>query len=198
MQQYKVVTPPATEPCSLAELRQHMRVFVQDDNEDAYIASLGKTARELLEAKVCRSLVTQTLDAKLDGFPTTDDRAPQTIKLLYPPLQSISSINYIDPDGVEQTLSPSTYAVAEGTPGLVARLANSWPSTSDRPGSVTVRFVAGYGDADDVPEVAKLCVKIMAAHWYDRREPIVTGTIVATLPFMLDSLAASLFWGSYP
>jgi uncharacterized phiE125 gp8 family phage protein len=193
--QYDVVTPPSVEPVSLDELKRHCRVFTDDSGEEAYLAALGKAAREYLEARTCRSFVTQTLDAALDGFP---ESSSLPIKLLYPPLQSVASITYVDGGGSTQTLSPDDYIVIAGTPGLVISASGkSWPSTADRPGSVVVRFVAGYGDtAADVPETAKLLVKIMTAHWFDRRAPVSEASS-NPVPFMLDTLAASLWWGQY-
>jgi uncharacterized phiE125 gp8 family phage protein len=195
MKEYKVVTPPSVEPVSLAELRQHMRVFAQDDDEDAYITALGKAAREYLEVRTCRSFVTQTIDATLDGFP---ESSSLPIKLLYPPLQSVESVSYVDGDGATQTLAEGDYTVVSGTPGLVMpAFGKSWPAASVRPGSVVVRFVAGYGDdADSVPETAKLLIKILAGTWYDRREA-VSDVAATPVPFMIDTLAASLFWGCY-
>jgi uncharacterized phiE125 gp8 family phage protein len=196
---YKVVTPPSIEPVTLDEAKRHARVFVQDGDEDAYIGGLIKAAREYLEAKVCRSFISQSIDATLDGFPSTKHGDDPSIKLLYPPLQSITSISYVDPDGNSQTLDSSKYVAAAGTPGLVTPASGTcWPSTSDRPGSVTIRFVAGYGDEPaDVPEVAKLCIKILAAGYYDRREP-VSDVALSPVPFLVESLSASLWWGSYP
>jgi uncharacterized phiE125 gp8 family phage protein len=196
MKEYKVVTPPSVEPVTLDELKRHCRVFTDDDGEEAYLTSLGKAAREYLEVRTCRSFVSQTIDAALDGFP---ESSSLPIKLLYPPLQSVTSITYVDGSGATQTLAEGDYTVVSGTPGLVTpAYGESWPATSDRPGSVVVRFVAGYGDAAAVPEAAKLCIRWLVGQWYEQRQPITTGTIVAETPYMLDALAASLFWGSYP
>jgi uncharacterized phiE125 gp8 family phage protein len=208
--QYKTTTPPAVEPVTTAEAKTHARIFVVDAAEDAYVDSLIAAAREKLEGDVCRAFVTRSVEARLDAFPdppidyaTSLGRfAPPTapIALLYPPLQSVESISYVDADGVTQTLDPADYVVTPGTPGTIAPApGKAWPTAIDRPGAVTIAFTAGFGaDATAVPEVAKLVVKILVAHWYDRREPIVTGTIVAQVPHMVDALSDSLRWGSYP
>lgn len=219
MPKYKVVSPPVLEPVTLAEAKQHARLYVDDGTEDAYVSSLVTAAREKLEATVCRAFITQTIQATFDGFshcshgdydgvslwrsrfgvPFQHIRA-DAIQLLYPPIQSVDSITYVDANGDTQTIDPGDYQVNVGTPGSVSPASGkSWPTPANLPDSVRVTFKAGYGDsATDVPEVVKLVVKIMVAHWYDRREPIVTGTIIAQVPFMVDALSASLRWGEYP
>jgi uncharacterized phiE125 gp8 family phage protein len=207
--QYTITTPPAVDPVTLAEAKQHARNFIDDDADDAYMTSLIVAAREKLEGSVCRSFITRSVEARLDGFPATgrtsatylgrSSTSAEPLRLLYPPLQSVESITYIDADGDERTLDPAAYVVVPGTPGIVAPAPGaSWPATIDRPGSVVVAFTAGYGDDPaDVPEVAKLVIKILVSHWYDRREPIAAGSF-ATLPFMVDALSDSLRWGEYP
>jgi uncharacterized phiE125 gp8 family phage protein len=78
MKEYKVVTPPSVEPATLDELKRHCRVFTDDSGEEAYLTALGKAAREYLEIRTCRSFVTQSIEATLDGFPSSS----QPIKLL--------------------------------------------------------------------------------------------------------------------
>jgi uncharacterized phiE125 gp8 family phage protein len=193
---YKITTPPAADPVALAEARNHARVFVDDDQVDALLTGYVKAATAKLEGLVCRSFVARQVLAILDGFPCEG----RPIRLLYPPLASVESITYLDGSGIQQELDPSAYDVeADTTPGLIHPAAGkSWPSALRREGSVRVAFTAGYGDASAVPDVAKLCIKIMAAHWYDRREPIVTGSVVADVPYMIDALADDLRWGRYP
>lgn len=189
-----VVTPPSIEPVTPAEAKLHARIFYDDD--DALISSLITAAREWLEARVARAFITQTLE-------DTRYVAPGTrIRLLRAPVQSVASVTV---NGT--TLDPSAYTVDPGTPGWVtipdatlASLAPSpigWlPSAAPSGQTVVIRYVAGYGDdATAVPETAKLIIKILASHLYNRREPIVTGTIVAEVPFTVEALCDPLRWG---
>lgn len=203
MSEYRITTEPAEEPVTLAEARRHCRVFVEDADEDAYIQALVVAAREWVEAAVCRAFVTRTVEVRLDRFPsecggltyvgrfpvfhTGDDR----IELLYPPLQSVTSIVY-GADSI--TLDPSEYEVTPGTPGVV-RPVGSWPTTE---GPIIITFQAGYGLAADVPQRAKLALLMLVAQWYEARQPIATGTIVAQIPFTVNALLASLRYGQYP
>ena len=82
------------------------------------------------------------------------------------------SVVYIDTDGATQTVSSSVYDVdIDQEPGRL-RLAysESWPSDRrSTPNSVIIRFVAGYGDADAVPETIKAAIKLLVGHLYEHR-----------------------------
>lgn len=200
--EYRIVEQPESEPVTLAEARRHARVFVEDADEDAYLGALIVAARELVEAATCRSLVTRTLEVRLDAFPsectprTYGGRFPAfhaggrpAIRLLYPPLQSVASIVY-GPDSA--TLDGGAYEVVPGTPGLVLPT-TSWPSE----GPVEVTFTAGYGAAEDVPQVAKLAQLMLICQWYENRQPVSSST-VAQLPYAVEALLGALKWGAYP
>jgi len=57
--------------------------------------------------------------------------------------------------------------------------------------AVTVRFVAGYGDAGDVPQAIKQAILILIAHWYEQRDPVEAGNIAPIMvPLMVTTLLA--------
>lgn len=115
------------------------------------------SARVAAEKELKRYLITQTLDAKLDRFPCAADADYPDI--LLPPLQSVTSITYVDTDGATQTLATNQYtldASSTATPSRIAPAYNcSWPSTRAQNSAVTIRFVAGYGTAAQVPSTVK-------------------------------------------
>lgn len=110
------------------------------------------SARIMAEQKTRRALITQTLDLYLDQFPGWEQ------VLLKPTVQSITSITYVDDNGITQTLAASEYLAdttsepARVTPafGIV------WPSTRYQTNAVKIRYVAGYGaTAASVPACVK-------------------------------------------
>lgn len=170
-----LVTAPTPEPLTRLELEQQfLRVTTSDEEE--LLDSLIVVARERAELETGRALCTQTWDYKLDEFPLTD-----SIELPLAPLISVTSVKYVDVDGVEQTWSSANYTVdAPAGPyankGRVIRNydVTSWPDVRTQRLAVTVRFVAGYGDADDVPEQVKHAMKLMIGHWYENRQDVST------------------------
>lgn len=130
-----------------------------------------------------RALVTQTWDLFLDRFPCA-------IVLPLPPLQSVTSVTYLDNTGASQTLATNQYRV--DTARVPARITPAygvtWPNTYGVPNAVTVRFVAGYGAPAAVPGPIRLGLTMLAAHFYEHREPVLVGTIQARLPFHVEAL----------
>lgn len=162
--------------------------------------------RERAEAITGRAFITQTWEQVLDAFPPctphmggdnsarmADASELSGIKLGRPPLQSVTSIKYIDENGVQQTLDSSLYTVdKDSEPGWVFPApGQSWPATKTIQNAVRVRYVAGYGDAAAVPAAIKLWIHAHLANSYRNREAVVVGASVAELPYvesLLDGL----------
>lgn len=125
-------------------------------------------AREDVERRTKRALITQTWDLFLDAFPCGD-----VLELPLPPLQAVVAITYVDGSGVTQTLATSVYQVDTSTPlgRVILNYGQAWPLTYAQRNAVTVRFRAGYGDAASaVPEKAKAAMKLLIADLALNRE----------------------------
>jgi uncharacterized phiE125 gp8 family phage protein len=176
---YVLTTPPAAEPLTLADAKLHLRIETGDTAEDALVTSAVQAAREYAEEATGRALVTQGWTLTLDAFPARGG----VIALERAPVQSVTSVTYLDAAGVSQTLTAGTDYVVD-TASQPARVAlapdASWPSTqSGRINAVTVVFVAGYGVAADVPEILKGAMKLHVGDMHEHREETLIGTIVA-------------------
>lgn len=150
---------------------------------DPELNALIRTARVAAEGYTRRALVTQTWDLKLDRFPCWTIHVPK------PTLQSVVSITYVDTNGATQTLDPSTYLVdTSSTPARITPVFGGiWPVTLYQNNAVTVRFVAGYGLAADVPDGIKTWMIVRIKHLFDNPDAVVLqgGTKVAEMPRML-------------
>jgi len=52
-----------------------------------------------------------------------------------------------------------------------------------------VRFVAGQGDdVTDVSEIDRMAVRLLVSHFFELREPMITGTIISEVPMGLRSI----------
>lgn len=195
----RTVTPPAVEPVSIDDLKLHLRL--DGDDENAYLAGLIAAARRSCESFQNRAYITQTLRLTADAFPLYRDGlyhfASRSVRgqdagILLPraPLQSVSSITYVDEAGVTRTLASTEYLVDnQSDPGRVApAYGKYWPATRGQMNAVAVTFVAGYGAAADVPGEIALAIKMLVAHFYENRELAVIGTIVNELPMGVSSL----------
>lgn len=149
---------------------------------DPELVALIKSARLMAEQELHRYLITQTLDAYFDTWPVCDGRH----KIVLPPLQSVSSITYLDTNGDEQTLAADQYVVdAKSQPARITPAYGvSWPSLREQTNAVTVRFVAGYGAAaSSVPQCIKQWMLVRIKYMYDQRDPVNIGNIVTEFPY---------------
>lgn len=178
----RLITAPSAEPVSLETAKLHLRVDYSTD--DTLIASYIKTARELGEGLARRSFVTETWELVQDDFP-----ADGILKLPRPPLQSVSSVKYLDENAVEYTWTD--YVVdARSEPGVISF--NSTPSvTLYDSGAVAVRFVAGYGNASDVPSSIVQAILLTVGFWYENREAI--GTLPSNAVYLFINERSSWF-----
>ena len=111
-----------------------------------------------------------------------------------PPLQSITSITYVDEDGATQTLATSVYSVDAPTGPTCARgriypkYEQEWPTTRCEPGAVTVTFVAGYGTTGaSVPARLKMGMLYDIGTLYEIREDHIIGQGYTVTPVPIGS-----------
>lgn len=166
-----LITPPATEPITLAEAKAQCKV--EHALDDDLITTLIQTYRERAEHETGRALITQTWELSLDAFPEAEIELPK------PNVVSITSVTYLDSAGVLQTISGANYTLdAAAIPGWVLPAVNyTWPTSQDVANAVKVRFVAGYGAAAAVPAAIKTWIKLQIGAAYANREAFVRGNV---------------------
>lgn len=149
------------EPVTVSEMEAQLRVSAGIDT--ALINSNIKAARMMVEEDTDRSLITQTWRVTLDTWPSCE-----VIFLPRGPVQSVTSLKYIDTNGEEQTLNVSNYKVFKK--GDIARITpeNSWPSIKDQKEAIEVVYVTGYGLEATVPAWAKEAIKAKATELYEQ------------------------------
>lgn len=187
-----LVTGPALDPVSLSEAKAHCRVEIAED--DGLLAGYLLAARMHVETYLRRALITQTWDLLIDNdWPEVcvNGVRQNRITLPVPPLQSVTSVQYIDSNGTTQTLASDQYVVStkrhEGV--IDPAYGATWPSVRDQVDAITVRFVAGYGSsASDVPEPIRQAILLLVGHWYENRETVNIGNITSELPFTCEAL----------
>ena len=164
---YQIITEPATEPITLAEAKEHLRVDFSD--EDDYITALITTARKYCEDYTNRVFITQTWRQNNDSF-------GRYIKLKVNPVISLTSLKYYDTTETQQTITDNSDNFQKDFNSDVASLheglVNAFPSVGDTINPIEIITVCGYGAAEDVPMNIKHAMKIMISHLYENREGV--------------------------
>lgn len=163
-----LVTGPTAEPVTLAEAKAHLRVSIADD--DGLIAGYILAARRYAEGYTRRSFCTQTWNYTLDHdwpWMCVDEYYKRRIMLPLPPLQSVSSITYVDTDGATQTLASDQYVVrTDETSGIIEEAYNvTWPVVRCQSAAMTVQFVAGWAQ---VPDEIRTAIMLHVEMLHDR------------------------------
>jgi uncharacterized phiE125 gp8 family phage protein len=170
----KLISAPAVEPLSLSDAKDHL--IISDSLHDDLINSAITAARDWVEIHTGRCLINQTWEIALDEFPAE-------IELVKIPVSSITSVKYIDSDGVEQTITSTNYGIDDYSPRhwLIPASGYTWPSTLDSANAVKVRYVAGYGAAStDVPAPIIQALKLLVGDFMENRENTVIGVSVSS------------------
>lgn len=177
----QLITDVTVEPVTLAEAKLWLKVEDGITADDTLITGLISAVRQMAEQKTGRALLGQTWKLTLDAF-------PDAIELTRVPLLAVSSVKYLDRDGVQQTLSPASYTVdATNEPAWVVPAYNvSWPETRADINAVEVTWTAGYHatDSTKVPSAIRQWMQLQLAAAYVNREAFVQGQEVRGMPFV--------------
>jgi len=183
-----LLSPAATEPVTLAELKAHARI--SSGSDDALLTGLIKAARMWCEGYTRLSFIAQTWALSLIGPPATRN----FINLPRAPLLSITRAQiYSDQDEAQTWSAAAYYADTMARPGrLVLRNDANWPEYERCANGLIVEYVAGFGvDASAVPEEIKLAIKQLALHWYEHRGEAAVGESVTRVPMTIEQLLLS-------
>jgi len=181
-----VIVQPAAEPVSLAQAKIHCRVDHTAD--DALLTSLIVAARQWCEQIMRRSIMTQTRTLSLDDWPNG------MIQLPFSKAQSIVSIQYYDQNSNVQTLPAASYytdLISEPARISFAPATTLPVAEIDRINSITVTYVAGYGDASDVPQAISQAILLLVGHWYENREASIVAVSIADVPMATTALLST-------
>lgn len=170
-----LLTPPAGDVVTLAEMRDHLRISATAD--DALITAITSAASRAIETRCGLALLTQGWRLTLDHV------RDQTIRLPITPLQHIDEI------AVSGTVIDSAdYDVVTGSVGRVVAT-HAWPVPGEKIGGLVIEFTAGFGLAADIPSPLVQAVKMLTAHFYENREAAAEARIY-NVPASIDALIA--------
>lgn len=198
----QLITPPSVEPLTLADAEAFLRVVPDGGEIDQLISAYITTIRQHIEQSILkRALLTQTWRLSLKNWPGRDYRnyplsvtseidyyyKYNYIKLPFAPLQSVSSVQYMNSSGVTQSMNAANFSPSVSNsynvlttmePGrIVLPYAGIWPTDVLMPGApITITFVAGFASLTALqnwegygPTIQAM--KLMLADCYENRIP---------------------------
>lgn len=182
-------TAPATEPITLQEAKDYLRVDHSDD--DTLITSLIVTARQQAELFTNRAFITQTWQMFFECWPYRDsqrewepglftlpvnfNRAQNSIEIPLPPLISVTHIKFYFEDGTDSTLDSANYQETKYTgvaplKGKVTLNDNvTIPTNLRNDDGIEIEYQAGYGNASAVPDQIKTALLEEIKFRYENR-----------------------------
>ncbi len=163
----QVVTPPASEPLTLAEVKEFLRVDHSDD--DATLAIFIAAARQLCESYTRLALLPTTFEEYFDEFPEYTGTYKDEIRLSRSPVSAVTYVKYID--GNETTITASASDYKTDLISQPARISpdNGWFGTYETINAVFIRYVAGYANAASVPAPLKHGMLLVIGDMYENR-----------------------------
>lgn len=170
-------TPDLDAVASVASIKSYLRVDHSDD--DTLIEVLRDAAIAWVEDYCNTRLGDVTAIGYIDHF------CP--VRVPVGPVNSISSISYTATGNVTTTLSTGNYYFDLKTKPARIRFDNVPDLEDDALNRVQVNMNLGYPEAD-IPKPLIQAVKLMTAHLYETRVPVVTGSIASEVPLALKAL----------
>lgn len=160
------VLEPSVYPISLDEAK--LFLGVTDTAKDSLITMMIAAATRDAENKTQRAFITQVWEKSVDAF--INEAGNEYIELSRPPIQSIVSVAYTDPDGAPQVVDVADYYLDMREPGrLIAASGSTWPSARDYSNSVVIQYTAGFGySPDSVPADIKAWILFKLRALFDQ------------------------------
>lgn len=178
---YVINTIPATEPITLSEAKEHLRIESTETDNDSYITRLITTARKNGEKSCNRTFINTTWECYFCGLDTSNVESYPFIQIRKAPLSSISSVEL----NLDSTYTPTTDYIIKNTsafPRLIFQNGAEYDDTGIIY-PIKVTGVFGYSAiADGVPEDIRHAMLANIAYLYENRgDTISEGKIAMPL-----------------
>lgn len=176
--EYRLKTPPATEPLTLQEAKAWLKV--DHDAEDTLIQLLIATARERCESVTGLSLMIQQWTAYLPYWPMRDEEGwwdgvregafvqnlMQEVPLWHGPVRQIDAFTLYDQAGNASVYSAAHYLLDQARDRIVLQPGAPLPSGERVINPIEITYSTGY---DTVSGAIKTGLLKLIAHLYEHR-----------------------------
>lgn len=155
-----IVTPPATEPVSVAEARAHLRVDTSED--DAMLARLIKAGREWVESRLGVALISRRVRETLTM------REPPCVSLAIKPATLLYSARWLGADGAWIASPTQSVTLLPSPSASHVRWSTAAPPIG---ATVEIEYQCGLAEqADATPAALRQAILIWVGASYAQRE----------------------------
>jgi len=183
----QVVAQPTTEPLTLLEVKNHLRI---DGNyDDALLGSFITSARMYFESQCEISIASQEILLALDYF---DD----IVYLPRGPVQSVEDISYADSENNQQFMDDWIEDLVSNPARVTPAFGQSWPATAEVVNAVQISYTTGYSTPSMVPKLLKSGMLFYVSHLYENRSA-VTDVDLKEVPMAVESIIQQYTSGIY-
>lgn len=156
------LTSPSELAVSLTEAKNHLRV--SGGGQDQQIALLVQASTEKLERDINRCIIQCNWQQAMPSFPANGE----PIELMVKPATVVSSITYVDVDGVTQTLPTSDYSFSAARQVIFYEGDDQWAEVKGNTKSdkVFVNFTCGVADSTCVNPLIKQAILLETGRAY--------------------------------
>ena len=177
---------------SLQEAKNHLRV--SGNSQDDEITLLIEASTEKLERDINRGIISATWQQAMSCFPSEAGM----INLMMGMDTAVSSITYVDSDGVTQTLDSSLWSYSNARSGIFSEDSDGWPEVSleTKSDKVFINFTCGVADSDCVPRLMKQAILLETGRAYF--DPAQENTLNTDNGKSYEMLVRKLIRSSYP
>ena len=173
-----LLSGPAAEPVSLADMKARLRLLTTDD--DRLVTTLIAAARAHLESVLSVALLSQTWRLSLEDWPTSG-----AIRLPIRPLRRLIALRAYGSDGVAVSVPVAGCVTVTGTAAEL-RLPQNLP-VPGRPLGLEIEYEAGF---DTPPPDLIEALTQLVRHWVENRDLVVTAGTGIVVPQAFHALTA--------
>lgn len=190
----QLITPPAREPWTLNQAKDHLRIERDFTDEDDQIELYMLAAREYVEGAFNLCLLEQLWEMSLPNFPYED-----TIRFPLWPVREVTYFRYTDLSDVTNIMSVGGLAsgatlrtrLSRKPAEIILAFGQSWPGTVLQTGDgIRIGLSCGYvrGDSPEtlpIPNKVLQAMRLLLSHMYENRAVVTLGTLDTTTPLAI-------------
>jgi uncharacterized phiE125 gp8 family phage protein len=156
-----LLTGPTIEPVLLDQVKECVEIALGDPSHDSHLLDLISQARQEVESDCDIAICPQTWELKTDAM-------IDGLQLHKSPVQSITSIEYYDTNGLLTTLPTTIYGLDVANRKIQLKYNELWPVAQARWDAWRIVYVCGYSN---VPAIVQKAVLLLVENYFLARDP---------------------------